>query len=101
MDKLTLESKIKMYQEFCPVGTNVRIIAPIGSTWKDWTVIPVTRKREEVQVPEGWHVLEDVGYITHYDTQSVESLGGLAPIVVAHFIHCQFNEEIWLKELNA
>lgn len=95
------------YKELCPIGTNVRIIAPIDSEHKNWTVMPVVRDKSQMFIPKGYKLIEGVGNVTGYELKGLGK--DLIPesnhlqydnlIVVQHIIQCRFVKEWWRKEL--
>jgi hypothetical protein len=91
------------YKELCPVGTNVRIIAPIGSDHDFWTVMPVVRDKSKMFIPEGYELIEGVGEVTHHEHwENMENVTDLIKydnlVIVQQYIQCTLNIDWWLKE---
>ena len=83
------------FEKLCPLGTNVRIIAPNNSEHEGWFIMPVVRDRSEMFIPPGYELIEGVGRVTSY-----EETDNTTPVRVENFIKCQFNEDWWLKEMS-
>ena len=83
------------FEKLCPLGTNVRIIAPSSSNHGGWVIMPVVRDKSEMFMPPGYELIEGVGQVTSY-----EETDKITPVRVENFIKCQFNEDWWMKEMS-